>query len=267
MSRWSTRSLIRSLMSRRRLPPAPARARRRRSRPQVEALEDRLTPAALAGQLDLSFNHAGPHPGYHYFDLADGDFDGATALAAYADGALIAAGTAGAGAASDFALARFNANGTLDTIFGDNGAVRTTFHVDTVDELNAVVLQHDGKIIVAGVSDGQFALARYHTNGTLDRSFGNQGKVVSTIDGTIHGIALQEGKIVAVGQIVTRPTASASPASTPTAASTPLSARAASRSSPRPGSLSRTRNSAPTPMPPPSSFRRTARSPSPAPPT
>lgn len=77
---------------------------------------------------------------------------------------------------SDFVLARFNANGTLDTTFGKRGSVATDFG-NQLDFGTTMVVQPDGKIILAGTSDGLFAAVRYNPDGTLDAGFGSRGKV------------------------------------------------------------------------------------------
>ena len=71
----------------------------------------------------------------------------------------------------DFALARYNSDGTFDTSFGDNGVVITDFGRD--DEGYSVALQADGKIVVAGTSALDVALARFNTDGSIDTSFGS----------------------------------------------------------------------------------------------
>ena len=79
----------------------------------------------------------------------------------------------------DFALRRYNADGTPDTTFGDGGAVLTDFAGDE-DEAYAITVQPDGRILVAGsavLSSGtyDFAVARYTADGQLDGSFGTAG--------------------------------------------------------------------------------------------
>ncbi len=103
----------------------------------------------------------------------------------------------------DFAVARYNSDGILDTTFGTGGWVFTDFFVDH-DFANAVVLQPDGRIVVAGAAtkDGayNFALARYTSTGLLDASFGTNGRVVTDFgpghdDG--YAITLQpDGKLI-----------------------------------------------------------------------
>jgi uncharacterized delta-60 repeat protein len=104
---------------------------------------------------------------------------------------------------NDFTVTRYNANGSVDASFGSRGTVTTDLGGSDVPE--AVAVQPDGKIIVAGDSrnssralpDG-FGLARYNANGTLDSSFGSGGSVVTPLWGSdLHSLALQsDGKIV-----------------------------------------------------------------------
>lgn len=107
----------------------------------------------------------------------------------------------------DFAVVRYNANGTLDSSFGTNGVVLTQFGSST-SQANAVSIQPDGKIVVAGFGNNDAAngpkilVARYNPNGTLDESFGQSGKVVATIGTQDFPFALTlqtDGKIVVGG--------------------------------------------------------------------
>jgi uncharacterized delta-60 repeat protein len=103
------------------------------------------------------------------------------------DGKIIAVGTALNPTTDNwaFALARYNADGTLDNSFGENGIVMTenvTGSDGTDNELYAIALQTDGKIVVTGYSwlstaTQGYALARYNTDGTLDATFGTNGTV------------------------------------------------------------------------------------------
>ncbi|HKD19587.1 MAG TPA: S-layer homology domain-containing protein, partial [Thermoanaerobaculia bacterium] len=157
------------------------------------------------GTLDASFGSAG----IVTTDFAGGD-DRATAVAIQTDGKIVAAGWAITGAATrrDFALARYNTDGSLDATFGVGGKVTTDFY-QRPDTANAVVIQGDGKIVVGGttrnsiVHQTQFGLARYNTDGSLDAGFGTGGLVSTTIlglDDEIFSLALQaDGKIVAGG--------------------------------------------------------------------
>jgi uncharacterized delta-60 repeat protein len=107
---------------------------------------------------------------------------------------------------NQFALARYLESGALDTTFGSAGTVTTP--VDVYSSGSSVVVQDDGRILVAGSSsDGgatDFALVRYTTTGALDGSFGDEGKVTTDFRnyGTdeAFGVALQsDGKIVVAG--------------------------------------------------------------------
>ena len=104
-----------------------------------------------------------------------------------------------------FALARYNQDGAPDPDFGSAGKVATSFPVPTEQEAFALAIQHDGKIVAAGVSQGtheHFALARYNPDGSLDGTFGAGGFVVTSIDlaSQINAVAIQsDGKIVAAG--------------------------------------------------------------------
>ena len=122
-----------------------------------------------------------------------------------ADSKIIAAGFTGYTGHFDFALARYNPDGTLDTTFGVGGRVTTDF--GAVDQGRGAVLQPDGKIVMDGLSkvsntSSNFALARYNANGSLDTTFGVGGKVTTDFGKfeVARAIVLQpDGKIVAGG--------------------------------------------------------------------
>ncbi|MEN3306408.1 MAG: hypothetical protein V7603_2610 [Micromonosporaceae bacterium] len=136
-----------------------------------------------------------------------GDPDGANALVLQADGKLVAAGVKATfqGERLDFALARYNRDGTLDTGFGDHGKLTTDFGAD--DTARALVVQADGKLVAAGNTVAatppyvnSFALARYNPNGTLDTSFGAGGHVITTGPDIANALVVQaDGRLVAAG--------------------------------------------------------------------
>ena len=111
----------------------------------------------------------------------------------------------------DFALARYNSNGTLDASFGTGGMVTTDF-AGPNDQASSIAVQPDGRIVVAGAAGGyinrgfDFGLARYNSNGTLDATFGTGGKATTDFAGvddvpSASAIALQgDGKIVVAGR-------------------------------------------------------------------
>ncbi|HEU4388442.1 MAG TPA: delta-60 repeat domain-containing protein [Blastocatellia bacterium] len=131
------------------------------------------------------------------------------------DGKILAAGftypTPILGDPPDFALMQFNSDGTIDTTFGTSGHVTADFSGlsfgNALDLGEAVAVQQDGKIVVAGESTwiGQrdFALVRYTADGRLDESFGNRGKVLTDFAGDADGggdlVIQPDGKIVVVG--------------------------------------------------------------------
>ena len=93
------------------------------------------------------------------------------------DGRFVVVG----GSGQDFAIARYSFKGDLDTTFGTQGKVITDFGGD--DRAEAVALQSDGRIVVAGRSGGDFALARYTTTGALDTTFDGDGLVTTDFSG------------------------------------------------------------------------------------
>jgi uncharacterized delta-60 repeat protein len=143
----------------------------------------------------------------------DGQNDEARALALQPDGKILVAGDAyvGPGPSSeiDFALARYNSDGTLDTTFG-GGTGKVTTDFSALDHAHDLVIQPDGRIVIVGqASPGGivFAVARYQPDGTLDATFGaGTGKVTTDVTGggfdVAYAVALQsDGKILAAGDV------------------------------------------------------------------
>jgi uncharacterized delta-60 repeat protein len=130
----------------------------------------------------------------------------ARAVAIQPDGKIVAAGFAFDEMYSDFALARYNPDGSLDESFGSGGKVTTDFYGQD-DYGYSIVLQPDDKIIVGGQAGNCphscLALARYNPDGSLDTSFEDDGKVtadVSSQHDLDYSMALQaDGKIVIAG--------------------------------------------------------------------
>ena len=164
------------------------------------------------GSLDTSFGAGGI-----VTTIFPGDGSFAFALVLQSDGKIIAAGTdfvdfnPGDMSDTDFALARYNPDGSLDTTFGNGGTVTTDF-LGAEDDAFSVLLQPDGKIVAVGSANSpvdfyDFAAARYLSNGTLDTTFGTGGKVRVDFGNQDMDIAsdaaLQpDGKIVAAGTTV-----------------------------------------------------------------
>ena len=165
------------------------------------------------GSLDTTFASAG---------LVTTDLSGLNdlvfAIAVTSTGQILLAGEANAddalGVSGDthVALARYSADGTLDTTFGSGGKVDHNLTTNQ-DEGRSVVLQSDGKIVVAGPRDGSnvhadpsagsAAVIRYNANGTLDTTFGTGGAATTTFGGAAAGarsMALDSnGRIVVAG--------------------------------------------------------------------
>jgi uncharacterized delta-60 repeat protein len=142
-----------------------------------------------------------------------GQDDEISAILLQPDGKIIAVGTAGIGPVVgwSFALARYNADGSLDTTFGVGGKVITNFSGNN-DSASSGALQPDGKILVAGdvgfdPHNHDSALARYLSDGTLDSSFGTGGLVTIDFDAQHNAaVAMQlqpDGKIVTLNWIDT----------------------------------------------------------------
>ena len=193
------------------------------------------------GSVDTSFGSGGKV----VTAVTDNEFLDAQAfaLALQPDGKIIGAGwCTGPQGGTDYALARFNTDGSFDSSFGTAGRVTTDFLNRGNDTINSLVVQPNGKIIAAGFSDLRlsadlFALARYNSDGNLDNSFGTGGKVTTAFpplssESSISTVLLQpDGKIVGVGTAGFTLTvalarylgdSSVSPAPTPTPSPTPL---------------------------------------------
>jgi uncharacterized delta-60 repeat protein len=162
-----------------------------------------LARLAPDGSLDTSFGGGGTGTVTTPFSA---NTDQANALALQPDGKLVAAGSASNGDTSDFALARYNADGGLDTSFNATGKVTTPIG-SASDAAKALALQPDGKLVAAGFafngSNFDFALARYNPDGSLDANFDFDGKTTTPIGSSqeeAHALTVQpDGKLVAAG--------------------------------------------------------------------
>jgi len=138
-----------------------------------------------------------------------------TRVALLSDGRIVLVGTRSfAGTSYHFAVVRLNANGTLDTSFDGDGLVVTKIGIAAADQdgARAVVVQPDDKIVVAGDSNngsGTFfdaAAVRYNLDGSLDQTFGGDGKVHIPFGNdydAANDIALQpDGKLVLAGNSI-----------------------------------------------------------------
>jgi uncharacterized delta-60 repeat protein len=156
---------------------------------------------ASGGEPDASFGTGG-----RVVTRFSSKSDGAMAVAVQNNGMIVVAGQSG----DRFAVARYTRSGQLDPSFGADGTVVTRFGSNAYDTAQAVAIQRDGRIVVAGYTDARghfprFALARYTEDGELDATFGTSGKVITDLTGYPHyayasAIAIQpDGKIVVAG--------------------------------------------------------------------
>lgn len=158
--------------------------------------------------LDPTFGNGG-------FVLTDfgRSYDWAYSLVLLPKGKILVAGVSDASGSKDFALARYNPEGTLDTSFGVGGRVTETSRSLTADIIRGMTVQPDGKIVVAGVSyqdvatlepNGDFMVARYLPDGGNDLTFGIGGIMAtdfgdSSYDEPYAVILQPDGKIVLGG--------------------------------------------------------------------
>ncbi|MBN1646569.1 MAG: InlB B-repeat-containing protein [Spirochaetales bacterium] len=126
-------------------------------------------------------------------------------IAVQADGKILLAGFTGtAGPGSDFLLIRLNENGRLDTTFNSTGIVLTDVG-EGDDEALSVQLYPDGRILVGGYLNDNYAIVRYNSDGSLDTTFDGDGillgsTVIPPITKNIRDmVLLPDGKIVVAG--------------------------------------------------------------------
>jgi uncharacterized delta-60 repeat protein len=188
--------------------PGGASAMARQADGKMVALGTRtLARYNTDGTLDATFGTAGA-----VTIVFGGVQDAAQGVALQPDGKIVVVGSTRTGTRDDFALARYNADGSLDTGFGTAGRVSTDFN-GFADKAWAVLVQNDGGIIVAGHAatatplgaDNDFAVARYTSAGALDTTFGTGGKATTNVAGgtdLAYAAALQpDGKIVVAGRV------------------------------------------------------------------
>lgn len=149
----------------------------------------------IDGSLDNTFGTNG-------ISIADNSNDIAETVSIQNDGKILVGGYTD----SNFTVARFNIDGTLDTTFGINGWAITEFDA-AVSYVKDMAIQNDGKIVLAGFAISsalyKMAAARLNSDGSLDNSFGTNGKVIFNIgygNDFAEGVVIQDdGKIVLGG--------------------------------------------------------------------
>jgi uncharacterized delta-60 repeat protein len=153
--------------------------------------------------------------------LADGNFDNSfdgdgisaqlgfgnhiasgVSMAIQSDGKIVVTATVLGPSSNDFLVGRYNSDGSLDATFDGDGFVITD--ILGTDEPGSVLIQPDGKIVVAGYSYGfaaiSFTVVRYNSDGSLDTTFDGDGKALAFAGGAAFSVAMQaDGKIVVAG--------------------------------------------------------------------
>ena len=145
-----------------------------------------------SGMLDTTFGRAN---GIVLTEMGAGN--GLTALHVLADDSILAAGALN----NFFTLMHYTSNGSLDTDFGIGGVIFLDLPGAT-DGAEAMLVQGDGKIVLAGYTDDSIALARYTPEGLLDPNFDGDGILTTTVglSATAYGLALDNSdRIVAAG--------------------------------------------------------------------
>lgn len=157
------------------------------------------------GSLDRTFDGDGKV----LTDFGSSSFEMIYAIDLDYNGKIVAAGLANVGGhGHQFALARYNRDGSLDRTFDGDGKVLTNFTTSSSEEVHGLAIDEWGKIVVVGnaLVDGQnqFALARYNENGSLDNSFHHDGRLLTNFTTSTHEAAFtvvidRLGKIFAGG--------------------------------------------------------------------
>ncbi|HVE59696.1 MAG TPA: FG-GAP-like repeat-containing protein, partial [Pyrinomonadaceae bacterium] len=157
------------------------------------------------GSLDTTFGTNG------VVNTNVGNFEGVVNILLQPDGKIILSGERYSGnTRTDFALIRYNADGSLDNSFDGNGLAVATFTNFSEERWGAAALQSDGKIVVAGQTDNEtenasfdWAVVRFNTDGSLDTTFDGDGRTSFSLGGDMElasSVAIQQdGKIIVSG--------------------------------------------------------------------
>lgn len=174
---------------------------------QDQSVEPYIFSVGLArynvnGSLDNSFGVDGKVT----TNIGEGESLG-QAVAIQTDGKIVVGGFHFNNGDADFMLLRYLTDGSLDTDFGTGGMVRTHFDGTYRDEIKAIAIQPDGKIVAAGYLidySYEIGLARYNSDGSLDPNFGTNGKVITRFEhmwDLAFSLDIQlDGKIVVAGE-------------------------------------------------------------------
>jgi uncharacterized delta-60 repeat protein len=160
------------------------------------------------GSLDQTFGTGGTVK--THFPGGGNTGSNATSVALQSDGKLVVGGyhKPSDSTPHEFALARYNSNGTLDSAFGQGGKVMTRLGLGDAYSFG-IAVENNGRIVLAGYSsttlDHDFSLVGYTANGTLDSTFGSGGFVTTDFSGASDEIAYAmtmqpDGKLVVAGR-------------------------------------------------------------------
>ena len=161
------------------------------------------TSIAAPSDLDVSFGAGGK-----VVSAQPAGFSSIRSVRVQTDGKIVAGGGYSKNGRPEFIVLRYNEDGTPDSSFGTAGLVETVFPGNVNSSGNALELQSDGKIVlggtISGFPTGDFGLARYNSDGTLDSSFGVGGLVRTSVSssGTENAteLAIQsDGSILLAG--------------------------------------------------------------------
>lgn len=155
------------------------------------------------GVLDTSFGTSGKV----LTSIGTNTTDYGKSVEIQSDGKLVFVGTSNSGSNNDIALVRYTSSGVIDSSFGTNGKVITDVVTNTIDQATSVQIRTNGKILVAGYVNSfnnDFLVMQYNSTGTLDTSFGTNGKVITDLGSsskdTVYDLKIQNsGKILVAG--------------------------------------------------------------------
>ena len=156
---------------------------------------------AQPGTLDKSFGADGKI----YYSNLHGNCN---AIAIQEDGKIVTGGMYDSTGGPGFLIARFNSDGSIDKTFGNNGKVITIKGKRRAENVIALAIQPDNKILACGrfinsSAEGDVSVVRYNTDGSIDESFGEKGFIIADVgkDDLVGDMALQaDGKIVVTGK-------------------------------------------------------------------
>lgn len=157
------------------------------------------------GSLDTSFNGTGSVTKFFASGLMTCE-----GCAVQSDGKIVIVGFSRLSPTGQFMIIRYNVDGTPDTTFSGDGVLDSRLSSGRVDEVHAVTIQSDGKILVAGSSGARgipaskdMLVARYNADGTPDTTWGGAGWVLTGIawDDVAYSVkVLSDGRVLVGGQ-------------------------------------------------------------------